>query len=134
MSDRVPKGATAHAAMTREFIRFVAVRAACAVLSYGMYLMLLRWMRYEIAYIVAFAMGVVLAYVVNAIFVFREPMRRRSALQFPLVYLLQFAACLALLRIAVEWWGIPEAFALGIAVMITLPATFLLSRWVIRAA
>ena len=98
-----------------------------------MYLLFLRWMAYEAAYIVAFAFGIALAYVVNATFVFRQPMKRRSALRFPLVYVLQFMASLAMLHVAVENWRIPEAYALAISIGITLPPTFLLSRWILRA-
>src|SRR5688500_14139103 len=54
-----------------EFVRFVVVRCVCAIFSYGAYLLLLRWMRYELAYVLAFLAGVGLAYVVSAVFVFR---------------------------------------------------------------
>lgn len=119
--------------MPGEFLRFVLVRGACTVVSYALYVVLLRWVRYEAAYVAAFLFGIVLAYIVNALFVFRQPMRRRSALQFPLVYLLQFGASLLLLRLGVETLGISEAYALAFSIAITLPATFLLSRWVLRA-
>ena len=105
----------------------------CAVFSYGLYVALLLVMRYEAAYVIAFIAGVALAYVVNAKVVFEEPMRRKSALWFPFVYLFQFLLCLVLLRVSVERLGVPEWLALGVAVGVTLPITFLLSRWVIRA-
>jgi len=116
-----------------EFVRFVVLRAVCAVFSYGLYLLLLLWLRYEAAYVIAFLAGIGLAYVVSAVFVFQEPMRKRSAFRFPFVYLLQFVLCLVLLRAGVELIGIPEALALAFAVGITLPLTFLLSRWIVRA-
>lgn len=119
-------------ALGGEFLRFSLLRAACSVLSYGLYLLLLLWQPYELAYVVSFVAGVALAYVVNATLVFREPMRGRSALRFPLVYVAQFAIIWVLLRIAVEHAGVPEAIALGLAVLAMLPITFLLSRRVIR--
>lgn len=133
-----PSEGMSHGPSTRrqvavEFVRFVVVRAACAVLSYGCYLILLLWMRYEIAYVVAFLVGVGLAYVVSALFVFRQPMRKRSALRFPAVYVIQFLLSLVLLRVAVENLGVPESLALALAVGVTLPLTFLLSRWIVRA-
>lgn len=118
--------------MRSEFIRFVLLRAMCTVLSYGLYLALLPWIRYEAAYVIAFVTGVVLAYVVNATVVFREPMRPRSALRFPLVYVVQFALSWLLLRVAVEHFGVPESWALLLAVAATLPVTFVLSRRIIR--
>lgn len=115
-----------------EFIRFVLLRAACTVFSYGLYLTLLLWIRYEAAYAAAYVAGVALAYVVNAMVVFREPMRRRSALRFPLVYVVQFALSWLLLQIAVEHFGVPESWALLLAVAATLPVTFVLSRRIMR--
>lgn len=115
-----------------EFARFVLLRAACAVFSYGLYLVLLLWIRYEAAYVIAFVAGVALAYVVNTLVVFREPMRRHSALRFPVVYVVQFVLSWLLLALAVERFGVPESWALLLAVSVTLPVTFVLSRRIIR--
>lgn len=128
-----PPPAATQRTIAIEFVRFVLLRAVCAVFSYGLYIALLRWIRYEAAYVVAFIAGIGLAYVVSAMFVFRQPMRKRSAYRFPVVYLLQFVLSLILLRVAVEILGIPEWLALAFAVGVTLPITFLLSRWIVRA-
>ncbi|HEY5806922.1 MAG TPA: GtrA family protein [Povalibacter sp.] len=117
--------------MIRQFFHFAVVRAACAVLSYGCYLLLLLWFQYELAYVVSYLVGIGLAYVSSA-FVFKEPLRRTSALVFPVVYVVQFVLGLVLLRFAVEALGIPEALALAFSVAVTLPLTFLMSRWAVR--
>ena len=117
-----------------EFGWFVVVRGACAILTYGLYLLFLLWMRYEIAYIIAFVVGVAVAFVANAAFVFQTPMKRKAAIQFPLVYVLQFVVTFVLLRVAVESLGIPKAFALAAAVLFTLPITYFLSRLIFRSA
>jgi putative flippase GtrA len=117
--------------MIRQFFHFAVVRAACAVLSYGCYLLLLLWFQYELAYVVSYLVGIGLAYVSSA-FVFKEPLRRTSALVFPVVYVVQFVLGLVLLRFAVEAMGIPEALALAFSVAVTLPLTFLMSRWAVR--
>jgi putative flippase GtrA len=119
--------------MIRQFLHFTAVRTACAVLTYACYLLLLIWFRYEIAYVASYLAGIVLAYVSSALVVFKEPLRRSSALLFPIVYLIQFLLGLALLRVAVEHMGIPEALALAFSVAVTLPLTFVMSRWAVRA-
>ena len=90
-------------------------------------------MRYEIAYSIGYAVGIVMAYALSAVFVFRQPMRKRSAMRFPLVYLAQFLISLGLLRLAVEVIHIPQWLALGFAVVLTIPVTFLLSRWVLHS-
>lgn len=116
-----------------EFLRFLVMGGANTIVAYAIYLLLLRWMRYEIAYTIGYAVGIAMAYVLSARFVFRQPFRRRSATRFPLVYIAQFLVSLAMLRVAVEWFHLPEWAALGFAVIATIPVTFVLSRWILRA-
>ena len=132
--DALAAGRISRWGQPREFARFVLVRGACAVVTYMLYLVLLLGMRYEIAYVISFVVGVALAYVANAAFVFRTPMRKKAAIQFPIVYVFQFVVTLILLRVAVENLGIPKAFALAAAVAFTLPITYFLSRLIFRSA
>ena len=116
-----------------EFLRFLVMGGANTIVAYAIYLLLLHWMRYEFAYTIGYAVGIAMAYVLSSAFVFRQPFRRRSALRFPFVYVAQFLVSFVLLKVAVEWIGLPEWLALGFAVVATIPVTFALSRWVLRA-
>ncbi len=116
-----------------EFARFLVMGGANTLVAYAVYLVLLNWMRYEIAYTIGYAIGIAMAYVLSSTFVFRQPFRRRSAMRFPFVYVAQFLVSFALLRVAVEWIGLPAWLALGFAVITTIPVTFALSRWILRA-
>lgn len=122
-----------HRKLAGEFLRFLIMGGTNTIVTYVIYLLLLQWMRYEIAYTIGYAVGIVLAYALSAAFVFRQPMRKRSALRFPLVYLAQFLISLGLLRLAIEVIHIPQWLALGFAVVLTIPVTFLLSRWVLHS-
>jgi putative flippase GtrA len=122
-----------HRKMAGEFLRFLIMGGTNTIVAYAIYLLLLQWMRYEIAYSIGYAVGIVLAYALSAAFVFRQPMRRRSAIRFPLVYLAQFLISLGLLRLAVEVIHIPQWLAFAFVVILTIPVTFLLSRWVLRS-
>lgn len=119
--------------MTGEFLRYLVMGGTNTIVAYAIYLLLLQWMRYEIAYSIGYAVGIVMAYALSAVFVFRQPMRKRSAMRFPLVYLAQFLISLGLLRLAVEVIHIPQWLALGFAVVLTIPVTFMLSRWVLHS-
>ncbi len=119
--------------MAGEFLRYLIMGGTNTIVAYAIYLLLLQWMRYEIAYSIGYAVGIVMAYALSAVFVFRKPMRKRSAMRFPLVYLAQFLISLGLLRLAVEVIHIPQWLALGFAVVLTIPVTFLLSRWVLNS-
>ena len=119
--------------MAGEFLRYLIMGGTNTIVAYAIYLLLLHWMRYEIAYSIGYAVGIVMAYALSAMFVFRQPMRKRSAMRFPLVYLAQFLISLGLLRLAVEVIHIPQWLALGFAVVLTIPVTFFLSRWVLHS-
>lgn len=116
-----------------EFLRFLIMGGANTIVAYAIYLVLLNWMRYEIAYTIGYGVGIVMAYALSSLFVFRKPMRRRSAIRFPLVYVAQFLISLGLLRLAVEVIHIPQWAALPFAVVLTIPVTFVLSRWVLHS-
>lgn len=115
-----------------EFGRFVFVRALCAVVTYGAYLLLLVPVSYEAAYVLSYLLGIALAYVTSAKFVFRREVSRRSALLFPLVYIVQFAFGFVVIRFAVDYLGVPEGLGLAVSVLATLPVTFAMSRWIIH--
>ena len=117
-----------------EFVRFLIMGGANTLVAYAIYLLLLNWMRYEIAYAIGYACGIVLAYALSAAFVFRKPLSRRSAVRFPLVYVAQFLISLGVLRVAVEYAHIPQWLAFGFAVALTIPATFVLTRWVLHSS
>ena len=117
-----------------EFLRFLIMGGTNTLVAYAIYLLLLNWIRYEIAYAIGYGCGIVMAYALSAAFVFRKPMRRRSALRFPLVYVAQFLVSLGLLRIAVEIFSMPEWIAFGFAVVVTIPVTLLLTRWVLHSS
>ena len=127
-----PDKASASRVMTGEFLRFLVMGGTNTVVAYGIYLLLLNWMRYEYAYAIGYGVGIVMAYVLSATFVFRQPLRKRSAMRFPLVYVAQFLISLVLLKVAIELVHLPPWLGLAFAVVLTIPVTFALSRWVVR--
>src|SRR5690606_17216839 len=96
-----PDKASASRVLTGEFLRFLVMGGTNTVVAYGIYLLLLNWMRYEYAYAIGYGVGIVMAYVLSATFVFRQPLRKRSAMRFPLVYVAQFLISLVLLKVAI---------------------------------
>ena len=97
-----------------------------------LYLALNVVLSYEVSYSLSYAAGIVLAYVLNARFVFEAPMSFRTFLKFPIVYVVQYGAGLALMRVLVSVLGCPESAAPLVVTVLTLPITFLMSRFVLR--
>lgn len=109
-------------------LRFLISGAINTGATYAVYLGLLPYMEYQSAYGVAFVSGIALSYLLNVRFVFRVRPNWRSALLFPLVYVIQYLVGLAVLQIAVEHFSIPREYALLTSIAVSIPLTFLLTR------
>ena len=116
----------------REFILFVLIGGINTGLTYGLYLLLLLIMRYPFAYSGSYVAGIFLSYYLNARFVFRERLRLSKALKYPSVYLVQYLIGLGLLYVLIETLHLDKRVAPLAVVVITVPATFVLSRYIIR--
>ena len=114
-----------------EFARFLGVGLVNTGVGYGIYLILLRWIGYQLAYAAAYVVGIGFAYVLNSLFVFRSRMRLRTALRYPLVYLAQYLFGAALLYGMVNWLGFDRRWAALVALFLSVPISFLLNRLVL---
>jgi putative flippase GtrA len=112
------------------FIRFLLSGGLNTAATYLLYLLLLYFLPYSISYTVSFIAGIVIAYFLNRLFVFRNSAGWRTVTLFPLVYLIQYLAGLGIVLIWVEVFGWSAFFAPLAAIIFTIPLTFILSYWV----
>ncbi|APO97330.1 GtrA family protein [Xanthomonas vesicatoria] len=112
------------------FVRFLISGGINTVATYAAYLALLQATSYKVAYTVAYVFGIVIAFFINRLFVFRTHRGWRSLLMFPFVYLAQYLVSLAVVFAWVEHLGFSVALAPIVAILVTVPLTFLLSRFV----
>lgn len=114
-----------------EFARFLLAGATNTLLSYLLYLFLLEFLPYLLAYSIAYCIGIVISYLLNVHFVFNKRASLASFVKFPIVYVLQYALGAGVLWLLVDRAGIlPEIAMLG-AIAVTIPVTFLASRFVL---
>jgi putative flippase GtrA len=109
------------------WLRFLVAGAVNSVVTYVVYLGLLQFVDYRVAYTLSFVLGILFSYWMNAAFVFRKAVSLRTFLSFPLVYLAQYVLGVLLLSVAVEWLGIAPWLAPLLVLAITVPLTFFLS-------
>lgn len=117
------------AARSGFFGRFLLSGALNTLLTYALYLLLLDTLGPRWSYTAAFVSGIVLAYVLNRVFVFKAHTGWRSAVAMPLIYALQFGLGLAAVEVWIAWLHWPETLAPLCAIAVTLPCTYLLSRY-----
>lgn len=115
-----------------DLIRFVIGGGINTAFTFFLYLGLQTILPYQVAYAVAFAVGIVFSYFFNAIIVFKTLISWKGFFAFPLVYLVHYLISAVLLSVFVERLGIPQRFAPLIVIAMTTPITFVLTRWYLR--
>ena len=112
------------------FLRFLVSGGLNTAVTYIIYVALLQILEYRLAYTVAYVVGILLSYSLNRAFVFRSHRGWSSVLLFPFVYLAQYLVSLAIVWIGVSNLGLPKLLAPPVAILISIPLTYLLSRFV----
>lgn len=115
-----------------QFARFILVGASNTLVAYATYLLLVNWLPYPIAWGIGYVLGIATGYMANALFVFRRPLHRRSALAFFCAYLLQYLVSVLLLRVALLSLMLPHWLAALAVISLTTPPMFLLVRLVMN--
>lgn len=111
-----------------QFARFLLSGGFNTALTYALYLALLQVASYQLSYAIAYITGVALSYFLNRFFVFKSHRGAQSLLLLPLPYIVQYLMSAAILWIWVSWLGQRPEIAPLIAIIVTLPATFALSK------
>ena len=114
------------------FIRFIIVGAMNTAIGYGLYCALLLMFPYFLAYGISYVVGIGISYVLNCTFVFQTRLSLRGALQFPLVYVVQYALGTVLLWLFVTRWKLDPRIAALLVVAFSVPITFVAIRFVVR--
>lgn len=115
-----------------EGLRFLIGGGINTLLSYFLYLIILFFLPYMVAYTLAYFLGIIFSYAINTWWVFRQPWSWFKLFQFPLVYIVQYLIGIGLLYGLVTVLGVSQQLAPLIAILLTLPLTFLMSRWIIN--
>ncbi|MEO1646494.1 MAG: GtrA family protein, partial [Chloroflexota bacterium] len=69
-----------------ETLRYIIVGGLNTGITYLIYLLVLLFAQYIIAYTVSYVSGIVISYVLNSLLVFRQPLQWSKAIQYPVVY------------------------------------------------
>lgn len=117
-----------------DLIKFVIGGGINTAFTYSLYYGLQVVMPYQLAYALAFAVGIVFSYWFNATIVFNTPVSWKGFFAFPLVYLAQYVLSAILLNVFVERFGIAQSIAPLVVIVVTIPITFVLTRWFLRRA
>ncbi|AHG42576.1 membrane protein [Pseudomonas syringae CC1557] len=119
--------------LKQDFARFLMSGGFNTALTYGIYLVLLMFLSYKVSYTISYLTGILLAYVLNRFFVFKSHQGMRSVVLLPLIYAIQYGLSLVILWCWVEKLQFDERLAPLCAIFLTLPVTFILSKFAFSA-
>jgi putative flippase GtrA len=105
---------------------------ANTLLGYVLFLLLIKLFAYLYAYSISYCIGIVFGYIFNTKFVFRKELSWHRFLQFPIVYVIQYALGALILWMLIGQANVAPAVAMILVVAVTVPVTFLASRFVIK--
>lgn len=113
----------------RQALRFLIAGGFNTVVTYALFWLLSAAMHPQLAFAIAFAMGIALAYVLNALWVFGSRASWQGAATYPLLYLLTYLINAALMQLATDWLGWSPQLGLAVALCVSTPISFVLNRY-----
>jgi len=118
----------------QRWIRFLIVGIINTTLTYGVYLILMLIISYQIAYLIAYFAGVLFAYWFNAVFVFKVALSWKGIFSYPVIYVIQYFLSALLLDVFVETIHIDKVFAPLIIIILMIPISYLLNKYVLTSS
>ena len=109
-------------------VRFLLFGIVNTTLTYLLYCALVFAMHPQFAYAIAFVIGIGFAWYGNSRFVFRQPLSRKTAGVYPLLYGAQYCLTAALIHLLTVELAIGPRIALALALLVTTPLSFLWNR------
>lgn len=118
--------------MNKPFVKYLLSGGFNTLVTYLLYLLLLNVMNYNFSYSISYVAGILLSYYLNSVFVFQEKISLRKFIKYPIVYVVQYLINLLLLNILIEYAGLSSKIVPIIAIVVTIPITFVLTKFIIK--
>jgi putative flippase GtrA len=114
--------------LKQDIARFLLSGGLNTVLTYGIYLLLILVLDYKLSYTISYIFGILLAYLLNRYVVFKSHKGIRSIISLPVIYGAQYCVGLFVIWIWIEKFNLSPQIAPLVAIAVTLPITFTLSK------
>ncbi|HDD7511890.1 TPA: flippase GtxA [Staphylococcus aureus] len=117
-----------------EILKFIIVGGINTLNYYVVYLLLLKLLHieYMISHITGFLVVFVISYYLNCYFVYRVKPTWRKFISFPITQIVNVSLQTVLLYVFVSWLNLPAEIAPFAGLVITIPITFVLSKWILK--
>ena len=113
--------------LTKEFVRFAIVGVVATGIHYGVYLLLLRWMKVNVAYSFGYVISLCCNLLLTSFFTFRERITWKKTVGFFFFLGVNYVLHILFLNLFL-YLGIPEQWAPIPVYCIVIPINFILVR------
>ena len=118
--------------INNEIIKFMVVGGINTLSTYIIYVLCVLFVKFTIAYTIAYLVGIIISFYLNTIFVFQSNISFKKFLKFPFIYVIQYFIGLFLLHLIVEFFKLNKLVAPILVIILTFPVTFVLSRKILK--
>ncbi|HDP5831914.1 TPA: flippase GtxA [Staphylococcus aureus] len=117
-----------------EILKFIIVGGINTLNYYVVYLLLLKLLHieYMISHITGFIVAFVISYYLNCYFVYKVKPTWRKFISFPITQIVNVSLQTVLLYVFVSWLNLPAEIAPFAGLIIMIPITFILSKWILK--
>ena len=117
-----------------EVIKFIIVGGINTVNYYIVYLLLLKILgvNYLVSHIIGFIVAFIISYYLNCYFVYKVQPTWKKFIQFPITQVINMGMQTGLLYVFVHWLHMSSVIAPFIGLIITIPITFVLSKYILK--
>ncbi|MGQ0799725.1 MAG: GtrA family protein [Pseudomarimonas sp.] len=130
----MPEAAQAASTSARQALRFLFAGGFNTIVTYALFWLLCAVMHAQLAFAIAYAIGIGLAYLLNALWVFGSDASWKGAATYPLLYLLTYLFNAGLMQLATDWLGWSPQLGLAVAICVSTPISFVLNRFFLLPA
>lgn len=118
----------------KRFISFVFFGGLNTAVTYLLYLGLSQALHYQLAYLIAYFAGIVLAYLLNLRFVFNAQSSLKKMLRYPFIYVVQYLLGAGLMYLMLSVLNLPNALAPLCVTALLLPVSYLMNKKILVTA
>ncbi|GIO88493.1 membrane protein [Paenibacillus faecis] len=119
--------------LNKEFLKFVFNGGINTIATYLIYLFFLLFFNYSISYTISYVAGILISFYLNTVFVFKEKLSFSKFVKFPIVYIVQYLINLFMMFVLVEQLNLSPQVVPLIVIVVTIPVTYTLSKFIIKA-
>lgn len=117
--------------MLRQGMRVLVVGGINTAITYGVYCVLVYWWHPQLAWLTVVLLGLALGFYGHTRIVFNGRLGKRKAVAYTLLQFVLYGVSSSIIHVAMLFGGLGPRVSAALAIVINVPITFVLSRYIL---